>query len=116
MLIASDALAAPHTHGLLGPSSEAALHASTTWKRTAWRFALALADEGHFGWEDLRQALLQEHCRIDATSDWLQCRQWLSALSRVMQSAGLVDAGMLAELGEWADRAAALDQVALDPA
>ncbi len=109
MLIATDDFAAPHTYGSL--SSEAAQHAASVWKRRAWGLVIALSNEGHFDWEDLRQALLKEQGGFDSVQDWGQCQRWLNALKRVVQNAGLVDAGVLAELGRWADRAAAREQL-----
>ncbi len=101
MLTGSDDFATPW----YGSYASDAAHAATAWKRRAWGLAIALADEGHFGWEDLRQALLEESAAGE--DDWAQCQRWLSALARVARTAGLVDAGSLAELGRWADRAAA---------
>lgn len=91
-------------------SSDTANQAATAWKRRAWGLAIALADEGHFGWEDLRQALLKEAGSFEAIQDWAQCQRWLKALARVVRNAGLIDAGQIAELGRWADRAAAREQ------
>jgi hypothetical protein len=93
---------ATQVHGTF--SSDAA-PAATAWRRRAWGLAMALAAEGHFSWEDLRQALLEEPQAVD--DDWTHCQRWLNALARVASSAGLIDAGLLAELGHWADRAAA---------
>ncbi|HEX5661802.1 MAG TPA: hypothetical protein VFX59_31640 [Polyangiales bacterium] len=87
-----------------------ATQAATAWKRRAWGLAIALADEGHFVWEDLRQALLKEWGSVDAVQDWAQCQRWLSALAGVARNAGLVDSGLIAELSQWADRAAAREQ------
>jgi hypothetical protein len=112
MLTGSDDFAATSSFSSLGLASDAAQHAASVWKRRAWGLAIALSDEGHFGWEDLRQALLKEraHDGHDGTADWAQCQRWLSALARVVRNAGLVDAGALAELGAWADRAAARER------
>jgi hypothetical protein len=88
-----------------GSFASDAAQAATAWKRRAWGLAIALADEGHFSWEDLRQALLQESG--SSADDWARCRRWLNALARVASNAGLVDAGSIAELGRWADGAAA---------
>lgn len=77
------------------------------WKRRALGLARALADEGHFAWEDFRQTLLVEQgsAALDVEHDWLHCQRWIDALSRVAAAAGLVDEGGIAELGRWAERA-----------
>ncbi|HEY6878709.1 MAG TPA: hypothetical protein VI299_11855 [Polyangiales bacterium] len=93
--------------GSLGLGADTTAQAAGAWKRRAWGLAIALAEEGHFGWEDLRQALLVEAVGFDQAQPWSQCRRWLRALSRVMEAAGLVDVGVVTELGQWAERAAA---------
>ncbi|MET0284384.1 MAG: hypothetical protein ABW352_07935 [Polyangiales bacterium] len=108
MLIGSDDYAAAHWYGGASLASEGTQQAATAWKRRAWGLAIALADEGHFSSEDLRQALLKEQGGwFESVQDWAQCQRWLSALARVVHNAGLVDVGALAELGQWAERAAA---------
>jgi hypothetical protein len=103
MLTGSDDFAT----SIYGSYTSDAAYAATAWKRRAWGLAIALTNEGHFGWEDLRQALLKEPSGVE--DDWARCRRWLNALAHVARNAGLVDAGSIAELGRWADRAAARD-------
>jgi hypothetical protein len=111
MLIGSDDFTAAHSFAGAGLASEGMQQAPSAWKRRAWGLAIALADEGHFSWEDLRQALLKEQGGLfESVQDWAQCRRWLSAFARVVHNAGLVDVGALAELGQWAERAAAREQ------
>jgi hypothetical protein len=107
MLIGSDDVTTARTYGSSGLASDAALHAAAAWKREAWSLAIALAHEGHFSWEDLRQALLIERGTEAHALDWSALQRWLNALKRVVHEAGLVDVGALAELGRWAERAAA---------
>jgi hypothetical protein len=83
--------------------------AASTWKRRALVLARALAEEGHFAWEDFRQTLVIEHgsAALESEHDWLHCQRWIDVLDRVARLAGLVDAGEIAALGRWAERAAA---------
>lgn len=91
-------------------TSEGAVPPAGVWKRKAWGLAIALADEGHFSWEDLRQALLTEQRgpmhSLEPGEGWSHCQRWLSALARVVHNAGLVDVGAIAELDQWAHHAA----------
>jgi Nitrile hydratase beta subunit len=109
MLTGSEGFAAAHSLS----SVESTAHAAGLWKRRAWGLAIALSDEGHFSWEDLRQALLVEQRAplhsLEPTDGWSHCQRWLCALARVVQHAGLVDVGAIAQLGDWADSAAALE-------
>jgi nitrile hydratase accessory protein len=80
---------------------------ASEWKVRALGLALALLRDGHFEWEDFRQALLEQLGRVENASpeSWHYCRQWARALERVIGAAGLVDAGTLAELQSLAQRA-----------
>ena len=92
------------------PRSNGSLAFGRDWERRAFGLALVLAREGHFEWEDFRQALIASiarwesvHPEGDPTWDYYQC--WLEALIGVVGEAGLVSAG---ELGAPAERAAQL--------
>lgn len=78
------------------------------WRQRATGVALALSRDGHFEWEDFRQALLQHLGTYPSAGDssWAFCQRWLLALESVVGTAGLVDAGSLAELRVLAERAA----------
>lgn len=78
------------------------------WKQRARGVALALSRDGHFEWEDLRQALLQQlgTCQSAGDASWEYCQRWLLALESVVGTAGLVDAGALCELRLLAEEAA----------
>jgi nitrile hydratase accessory protein len=98
---------------------DAVLPQAVDWKTRALGVALALARDGHFEWEDFRQALLQQLGPYQSASEasWQFCRKWLRALESVVGTAGLVDAGALAELRALAERAqAGADAQALDAA
>jgi Nitrile hydratase beta subunit len=78
------------------------------WRQRATGVALALSRDGHFEWEDFRQALLDNLGTYPSAgeSGWAFCQRWLLALESVVGTAGLVDAGSLAELRVLAERAA----------
>lgn len=64
------------------------------WERQAFGLAVALARDGHFEWEDFRQALISEistweatHSREDPSWDYYE--HWLAALERVLRSSAL---------------------------
>jgi len=85
-----------------------ALSQQDDWRQRAIGVALALSRDGHFEWEDFRQALLMHlgtHSSAGEAS-WDFCQRWLLALESVVGTAGLVDAGSLAELRALAERAA----------
>jgi len=81
------------------------------WKQRALALSLALLRDGHFEWEDFRQALLRQLSKVEIASreglnaSWRYCQQWALALESVIGAAGLVDAGTLAELQGLAQRA-----------
>ena len=77
------------------PRSNGGLAFGRDWERRAFGLALALAKDGHFEWEDFRQALIASiarwegsHAADDPTWDYYQC--WLEALVGVLGEVGLV--------------------------
>lgn len=85
-----------------------ALTQQDDWRQRAIGVALALSRDGHFEWEDFRQALLEHLGTYQSAGEatWEFCQRWLLALERVVGTSGLVDAGSLAELRVLAERAA----------
>jgi nitrile hydratase accessory protein len=76
------------------PRCDGALSFESEWERRAFGIALALSKEGHFEWEDFRQALMAEikaweeaHALDDESWHYYRC--WLSALETVTARAGL---------------------------
>ncbi len=72
------------------PRANGSLCFHQPWERQAFGLAVALARDGHFEWEDFRQALIAEiaaweatHSREDPGWDYYEC--WLAALERVTQ-------------------------------
>jgi nitrile hydratase accessory protein len=70
------------------PRANGSLCFHQPWERQAFGLAVALARDGHFEWEDFRQALIAEitawessHSRDDPSWDYYEC--WLNALERV---------------------------------
>ncbi|MEY4514685.1 MAG: nitrile hydratase activator [Pseudomonadota bacterium] len=88
-------------------SDDEALSQLDDWKQRAIGVALALSRDGHFEWEDFRQALLQHlgGYQVAGDASWGYSQRWLLALESVVGTAGLVDAGALAELRGLAERA-----------
>jgi hypothetical protein len=88
-------------------TDDQALSRQDVWKQRALGVALALSRDGHFEWEDFRQALLKQlgACRSVGEASWSFCQRWLLALESVVGTAGLVDAGALAELRALVDPA-----------
>ncbi|KQP62172.1 nitrile hydratase accessory protein [Methylobacterium sp. Leaf112] len=73
------------------PKANGSLCFHQSWERQAFGLAVALARDGHFEWEEFRQALIAEitaweasHARDDPEWDYYEC--WLDALERVMRS------------------------------
>ncbi|TXN27434.1 nitrile hydratase accessory protein [Methylobacterium sp. WL19] len=73
------------------PKANGSLCFHQPWERQAFGLAVALARDGHFEWEEFRQALIAEiiaweasHARDDPEWDYYEC--WLDALERVMRS------------------------------
>ena len=111
MLTSDQHFAANRILSSLGSASEqeGSFSPAATWKTRALGVALALSRDGHFEWEDFRQALLKQlgSCQSAGEASWQFCRKWLHALESVVGTAGLVDAGALAELRLLAERAQA---------
>lgn len=70
------------------PRANGSLCFHQPWERQAFGLAVALARDGHFEWEDFRQALIAEiaaweacHSRDDPGWDYYEC--WLNALEAV---------------------------------
>lgn len=79
--------APPRNNGTLAFSSE--------WERRAFGLALALSKDGHYEWEDFRQALIAHIAHWEATHalddpSFYYYRRWLSALESVLGKSGLV--------------------------
>lgn len=82
------------------PRSNGALSFASDWERRAFGLALALSKDGHFEWEEFRQALIGEIGAWEATHDlddssWHYYQRWLGALERLVVQAGLVDSHSL---------------------
>ena len=76
------------------PRANGSLCFHAPWERQAFGLAVALARDGHFEWEDFRQALIAEiaaweasHPQNDPDWDYYEC--WLNALERVVQTQGM---------------------------
>ena len=87
------------------PRQNGALAFTRPWERRAFGLALALSKEGHFEWEDFRQALIasiaaweSSHALDDPSWDYYE--HWLVALDAVMQQSGLCDGASLRALLE----------------
>jgi nitrile hydratase accessory protein len=82
------------------PRNNGALAFSSEWERRAFGLALALSKDGHYEWEDFRQALIAHIARWEATHEiddpsWQYYQRWLSALESVLDQSGLVPPEML---------------------
>lgn len=78
------------------PRANGTLCFSQPWERDAFGLALALAQDGHFEWEEFRHELIAAiegweagHARDDP--DWNYYEHWLTALEQVVVRAGLAD-------------------------
>jgi nitrile hydratase accessory protein len=77
------------------PRNNGALAFSNEWERRAFGLALALSKEGHYEWEDFRQALIAHIAAWEATHElddpsWHYYQRWLSALETVLGRSGLL--------------------------
>ncbi|WP_019905888.1 nitrile hydratase accessory protein [Methylobacterium sp. 77] len=73
------------------PRTNGSLCFAHPWEREAFGLAIALARDGHFEWEDFREALIREiaaweaqHHPDDPTWDYYEC--WLTALESVIST------------------------------
>jgi nitrile hydratase accessory protein len=85
------------------PRRNGALCFARPWERRAFGLALALAKEGHFEWEDFRQALIAsiatwERAHAEGDGSWDYYQLWLEALLEVVGRAGLLDGSTLQAL------------------
>ena len=77
------------------PRRDGALAFEHPWERRAFGIALALSKDGHFEWEEFRQALIGEIAAWEASHplddpSWRYYQCWLAALEKVMARAGLL--------------------------
>ena len=93
------------------PRHNGAFQFDQDWQRRAFGMALALAKDGHYEWEEFRQALIaairgwEDAHALDDPS-WNYYVRWLEALEGVASRAGIVTPD------ELDGRAAALDPCA----
>jgi nitrile hydratase accessory protein len=65
------------------------------WQRRAFGLALALAEFGHYQWEDFQRALIQEIGIWDSApgserADWEYYDHWVAALEHVIDACGVL--------------------------
>ncbi len=82
------------------PRSNGALAFSSEWERRAFGLALALSKDGHYEWEDFRQALIEHIAGWETTHElsdpsWHYYQRWLSALESVLGKNGVLEPGVL---------------------
>jgi nitrile hydratase accessory protein len=73
------------------PRANGELCFAEPWERQAFGLAVVLARDGHFEWEEFRQALIAEIAAWEATHDrndsgWNYYECWLTALERVTEA------------------------------
>ena len=82
------------------PREDGHLHFDRDWEKLVFGVAIALSKDGHYEWEEFRQALMsnilkweQSHELDDVSWDYYQC--WLAALEQVVEKSGILKPGEL---------------------
>ena len=82
------------------PREDGHLHFDRDWEKLVFGVAIALAKEGHYEWDEFREALMsnilaweQSHELDDNSWDYYQC--WLAALEQVIEKSGILKPGEL---------------------
>lgn len=82
------------------PREDGHLHFDRDWEKLVFGVAIALSKDGHYEWEEFRQALMsnilaweQSHDLDDTSWDYYQC--WLAALEQVVENSGILKQGEL---------------------
>lgn len=80
------------------PREDGHLQFDRDWEKLVFGVAIALSKEGHFEWDEFRQALMNNiksweasHDLNDDSWDYYQC--WMDALEQVVVTAGILEAG-----------------------
>ena len=80
------------------PREDGHLQFDRDWEKFVFGVAIALSKEGHFEWDEFRQALMNNikswetsHDLDDVSWDYYQC--WMDALEQVVVKAGILKAG-----------------------
>jgi nitrile hydratase accessory protein len=87
----------------LHPSCVTDLKAPTfdeDWQRRAFGLAVALAEFGHYRWDDFQQALIAaigswQEAPTNTRGRWEYYEHWVTALHNVVQQHGLFDDGYI---------------------
>ena len=82
------------------PREDGHLHFDRDWEKLVFGVAIALSKEGHYEWDEFREALMsnilaweQSHELDDKSWDYYQC--WLAALEQVIEKSGILKPGEL---------------------
>ncbi|MGQ7844407.1 nitrile hydratase accessory protein [Granulosicoccus sp. 3-233] len=80
------------------PREDGHLQFDRDWEKLVFGVAIALSKEGHYEWDEFRQALMNNirswetsHDLDDVSWDYYQC--WMDALEQVVVKAGILEAG-----------------------
>jgi len=80
------------------PREDGHLQFDRDWEKLVFGVAIALSKEGHFEWDEFRQALMHNikswessHELDDTSWDYYQC--WMDALEQAVVRAGILEAG-----------------------
>jgi nitrile hydratase accessory protein len=78
-------------------TDQAAPHFDHDWQRRAFGLALALAEFGHYRWEDFQQRLIEsigdwEGAPDTGRGDWQYYEHWVAALEKVIADHHLLSA------------------------
>ncbi|MFT5895244.1 MAG: nitrile hydratase accessory protein, partial [bacterium] len=77
------------------PREDGHLQFDRDWEKLVFGVAIALSKDGHYEWDEFREALMsnillweQSHDLDDASWDYYQC--WMTALEQVVVKSGIL--------------------------